>query len=84
MSTADEWDLTVPEDDAELIAELRRHGVSPGRHLRMSITPDNGPAETNPRAAGADRRRLSFTAAIHAETDLSENADRYLRGFGQS
>jgi len=38
MSTADEWDLTVPSDDAELVAELRRHGVEPGQRVRMSVT----------------------------------------------
>jgi len=32
---ADEWDLVVPEDDAELVAELRRHGVKPGQRLRI-------------------------------------------------
>ena len=35
MSTADGWDLTVPEDDAELLAELRRHGVRPGQRLHV-------------------------------------------------
>jgi hypothetical protein len=35
--TADEWELEVPGDDAELLAELRRHGVRPGRRLRVRI-----------------------------------------------
>ncbi len=29
MSAADGWDLTVPADEAEFPAELRRHGVRP-------------------------------------------------------
>jgi len=33
MSTAEEWDCTVPDDDAEPLAELRRRGVRPGRRL---------------------------------------------------
>jgi hypothetical protein len=35
MSSADGWDLTVPEDAAELLAELRRHGVRPGQRLHV-------------------------------------------------
>ncbi len=40
MSTpdaADEWDLTVPVDEAELLAELRRHGVYPGQRVHMRV-----------------------------------------------
>jgi hypothetical protein len=33
MSAAETWDLVVPEDDAELLAELHRHGVRPGQRL---------------------------------------------------
>ncbi|MGZ4617557.1 MAG: hypothetical protein ACXV3F_02285 [Frankiaceae bacterium] len=32
------WELTVPADDAELLAELRRHGVRPGRRLRLIVS----------------------------------------------
>jgi hypothetical protein len=32
---ADEWEVVVPEDDAELVAELRRHGVQPGQRLHV-------------------------------------------------
>lgn len=83
MSTADGWDLTVPEDPAELLAELRRHGVTPGKRFHVVEAPDQ------PRAAerGDDderqrpRRRLRFAGMISAEPDLSENFDRY---FAQS
>src|SRR3954447_1393586 len=37
MSSADGWDLTVPEDAAELLAELRRHGVKPGQRLHVVV-----------------------------------------------
>jgi hypothetical protein len=40
MSTpgaADEWDFTVPSDDDELLAELRRHGVRPGRRVHVAL-----------------------------------------------
>lgn len=33
VSTAESWDVVVPEDAAELLAELRRHGVRPGTRL---------------------------------------------------
>jgi hypothetical protein len=35
--TADEWDLTVPVDEAELLAELRRHGLRPGQRVHMRV-----------------------------------------------
>jgi hypothetical protein len=35
MSTADGWELTVPDDANKLLAELRRHGVMPGQRLRV-------------------------------------------------
>ncbi len=36
MSTTDGWDLTVPEDADELLAELRRHGVQPGEQVHVT------------------------------------------------
>jgi hypothetical protein len=43
MSTsaaASEWDLTVPVDDAELLAEFRHHGVRPGQRVHVGIVTD--------------------------------------------
>jgi hypothetical protein len=77
MSTpgaADEWDFTVSED-GELLAELRRHGVKPGKRLRV---PDRHPTPD----AGPTPRRLSFAGTMRAEADLSEMTDEYLSGFG--
>jgi hypothetical protein len=47
---ADEWDLIVPADGAELLAELGRHGIRPGQRLRViSGTPgDDSAVETWP------------------------------------
>lgn len=81
MSTADGWDLTVPEDEAELLAELRRHGVRPGQRLHVAPAPHG----LSPRQTDTDEpstRRLSFAGSVHAEPDLSERTDEYLRGFG--
>lgn len=86
MSTADGWDLTVPEDDAELLAELRRHGVRPGQHLRILQSPEQSPdlANTEPAPASAPRRHLRFAGVIeNGEPDLSTNTDAYLKDFGR-
>lgn len=42
MSTsgAGEWDLVVPDNGTELLAELRRHGVRPGQRLHLRAVPD--------------------------------------------
>ena len=84
MSTADGWDLTVPEDDAELLAELRRHGVRPGQRLHI-VTTQSEPVIAPEEASGEPRRnrRLSFAGSVQAEPDLSEKTDEYLRGFGR-
>lgn len=36
---ADEWDLVVPSDGDELLAELDRHGVKPGQRLHLRPVP---------------------------------------------
>ena len=81
MSTANGWDLTVPEDDAELLAALRRHGVRPGQ--RLHVVQSDVPV---PQAALSEpaHRRMDFIGSFSAEPDLSENTDEYLaRGFGR-
>jgi hypothetical protein len=67
MSTAEGWDFTVPDDEAELLDQLRRHGVVPGKRFTLL-------EQSEPRL----RRRLRFAGMIAAEPDLSENFDRYL------
>ena len=85
MSTSapDEWDFTVPEDEAELLAELRRHGVKPGQHVRVIATPPT--AELAPDAGEPDkRRRFGFIGAVKdGPSDMSTRTDEYLeQGFG--
>jgi hypothetical protein len=86
MSTADGWDLTVPEDAAELLAELRRHGVRPGQRLHVMQAAEQVSEKTN-QALTADqpRRTFDFIGSIHGgPPDLSEKTDEYLRrGFGR-
>jgi hypothetical protein len=85
MSTAEGWDLTVPEDAAELLAELRRHGVQPGERLHVAPAVGQDAAKDSEQATDErPRRRLRFTGMIEAEPDLSARTDDYLaRGFGR-
>lgn len=81
MSSAEGWDLTVPEDGAELLAELRRHGVQPGQRLRVAPPPETDTASV---PAGPARRSFDFAGSFSAEPDLAERADEYLQqGFGR-
>jgi len=79
-STTDEWNFTVP-DDSELLAELHRHGVRPGRRLRGSVVSDEVDATAG--RTTSTRRRLGFAGSIHAEPDLSEKRPGTWRGFGR-
>jgi chemotaxis response regulator CheB len=84
MSSADGWDLTVPEDAAELLAELRRHGVRPGQRLHVVRAPAESaqqPSDSNERPTS---RKLDFIGSVHGgPDDLSTRTDDYLRrGFG--
>ncbi|WNV75210.1 hypothetical protein [Geodermatophilus sp. DSM 44513] len=85
MSSADGWDLTVPEDAAELLAELRRHGVRPGQRLHVVQT---GEAPLERPSDGTDqpeRRGLDFIGSVHGgPADLSTRTEEYLQqGFGR-
>lgn len=63
MSTADEWDLTVPDDDAELLAELRRHGVRPGRRLHLALSDQADQSPSPEEASGTPEFFGSFSGA---------------------
>jgi hypothetical protein len=85
MSSADGWDLTVPEDAAELLAELRRHGVQPGQRLRV-VRADEEPEQPRGNdAASPTGAKLDFIGSVHGgPADLSTRTDEYLqRGFGR-
>ena len=78
MSTsgAGEWDLVVPDDGAELLAELRRHGVRPGQLLHLRAVPDTDPAD-----ADRDEYWDAFigSAGPGGDPDLSAKAKDVLR-----
>jgi hypothetical protein len=85
MSSADGWDLTVPEDAAELLAELRRHGVRPGQRLHV-VRADEEPGQSSGEdAARPMRAKLDFIGSVHGgPADLSTRTGEYLqRGFGR-
>jgi hypothetical protein len=85
MSSADGWDLTVPEDAAELLAELRRHGVRPGQRLHV-VRADAEPKQSSGEVATPPNRgKLDFIGLVHGgPADLSTHTDEYLqRGFGR-
>jgi len=72
MSTAREWDFTVPDNEAELLAELRRHGVQPGQRLHVAVAAEELD-ETGANEAPA------FFGAFSGPRDLAERADDILR-----
>lgn len=84
MSPADGWDLTVPEDPAELLAELRRHGVRPGQRLHVVRVSDDPSQQSRNFTERPVTRTLDFIASVHGgPADLSTRTDDYLgRGFG--
>ena len=85
MSSVDGWDLTVPEDAAELLAELRRHGVRPGQRLHVVRTDEEPEQPRGEDAAKLTPAKLGFIGSVHGgPADLSIRTDEYLeRGFGR-
>ena len=85
MSSADGWDLTVPEDAAELLAELRRHGVRPGQRLHVVRAAETPTELSDGAAAPPERHELDFIGSVHGgPDDLSIRTEEYLRrGFGR-
>jgi hypothetical protein len=71
IDALDEWELVVPGDDAELVAEFRRHGVKPGQRVHVAVVDRNG-SET----AG---ELPSFFASFDGPADLAERSDEILR-----
>ena len=71
MSTADEWDFTVPDNDAELLAELRRHGVRPGVRLHLVMSEQDGP--------GSPVEQPEFFGSFSGAADLGERSGEILQ-----
>jgi hypothetical protein len=82
MSAVDGWDLTVPEDPAELAEEFRRHGVRPGQQLHIVRALDAPPDGAVP-AAKPDR--FAFIGSVQGgPAHVSDRVDEYLQqGFGR-
>jgi len=83
MSAVDGWDLTVPEDAADLAEEFRRHGVRPGQRLHIVSTLDASSPDRAVPAAKPDR--FAFIGSVQGgPADVSRGVDEYLqRGFGR-
>jgi hypothetical protein len=81
---ADEWDLVVPDTDAEFLAELRRHGVRPGQHLHLKVVPGSGPAgavtladlDERP-SAGAERPQFRSTEGLLAHLGAAPSMEDF-------
>lgn len=75
--------MTVPEDGAELLAELRRHGVALGQRLHIVASLGSGePGGQTPTPTRA--RRLTFIGMGRTDLAMSQDVDRYLAGFGEA
>jgi hypothetical protein len=56
-NAANEWELVVPDNDAELVAEFRRRGIKPGQRVHVALV-DGGAASAD--AAGVPSFFSSF------------------------
>ncbi len=76
MSTSDAytWDPTVPGGDAELAAELRRHGIGAGHWLHVAVA-----AEGNERSRGEGIEIPSFFSSFDGPADLAQRSDGILQ-----
>ncbi len=59
MSRAEQWDFIVPDDDGELLAELRRHGV----RLVIDGMYQSSPSTPAPRSTKPPARRFAGVGA---------------------
>jgi len=84
MSAVDGWDLTVPEDAAELAEEFRRHGVRPGQRLHIVRALD-APPSPHLAVPAAKPGRFAFIGSVQGgPADVSGRVDEYLQeGFGR-
>lgn len=71
MSSAQEWELTVPADGEQLMDELRKHGVAPGQRLRVTARETLSPHAT-------DGAKPAIFDLFDGPPDLSERADEIL------
>ena len=71
-SEAHEWELIVPDNDAEFVAEFRRHGVKPGQRLHVVVVDgaEVGSDESKPPA---------FFSSFDGPSDLAARSSEILR-----
>jgi predicted nucleic acid-binding protein len=72
IQAVDEWDLIVPGDDAELVAEFHRHGVQPGQLVDVAVVDRNG-------SEAVGEQLPSFFASFDGPADLAERSGEILR-----
>jgi hypothetical protein len=77
---ADEWDLVVPANGDELLAELGRHGVRPGQRVHLRAVPDVGGAETT--AAWPDDLATALDQAAAGKRPPFRPVEGMLAGLG--
>lgn len=70
-NAANEWELVVPDDDAELVAEFRRHGIKPGQRVHVALV-DGGAASADAAAAP------SFFSSFDGPPDLGARSGEIL------
>jgi hypothetical protein len=62
--------MTVPADDAELLAEFRKHGVRPGSRLHVIVSDDN---------AAAKEELPAYFGSFTGPADLAQRSEEILR-----
>lgn len=72
IDAINEWELVVPGDDAELVAEFHRHGVKPGQRVHVAVVDSNG-------SGTAGEELPSFFASFDGPADLAERSGEILR-----
>jgi hypothetical protein len=79
---AGEWDLVVPANGDELLAELDRHGVKPGHrvHLRAVADVDGAGAAGIERAVWTDDLAIALVRAAAAKHPPFRSAEDLLAG----
>jgi hypothetical protein len=68
--TSAEWDMTVPADDAELLAEFRRHGVRPGSRLHVIVSDESEVTDSD---------QPAYFGSFTGPADLGERSEEILR-----
>jgi hypothetical protein len=71
-TAANEWELIVPDNEAELVAEFRRHGIKPGQRVHVAVV-DGGDLQTD------DAMVPSFFSSFDGPTDLAARSGEILR-----